>query len=86
MYNRLHIGLRISITVCCGTVNMPLTSAERSRKCREKQKADPRMNYINVCLLCDYVKRSLQYRHYALLNYRGAGCWRKMSQLMHEEI
>ena len=38
---------------------MPLTSAERSRKCREKQKADPRMNYINVCLLCDYVKRSL---------------------------
>ena len=54
--HRLHIGLRISITVCCGTVNMPLTSAERSRKCREKQKAqtDPRMNYINVCLLCDY--------------------------------
>ena len=51
---RLHIGLRISITVCCGTVNMPLTSADRSRKCREKQKADPRMNYINVCLLCDY--------------------------------
>ena len=38
---------------------MPLTSSERSRKCRENQKADPRMNYINVCLLCDCEEISL---------------------------